>query len=136
MINKHDNPIHPELYTYFENTEEWEERFLKPELRSENWELYLQEELLNIYKVLLEKESNPIRIRVLEKSIEEFKLSGIDINEAQQKEFNTNKQHDLSIELTRLSTQDQSKDSCRQTCRHLRHPCDLRTSWLQLSPQT
>lgn len=51
MINKHDNPIHPELYTYFENTEEWEERFLKPELRSENWELYLQEELLNIYTI-------------------------------------------------------------------------------------
>lgn len=51
MENKHENPIHPELYTYFENTEEWERRFLKPELRSKNWELYVQEELLNIYTI-------------------------------------------------------------------------------------
>jgi|SRR6056300_405103 hypothetical protein len=51
MENKHENPIHPELYTYFENPEEWERRFLKPELLSNNWELYAQEELLNIYTI-------------------------------------------------------------------------------------
>lgn len=51
MESKHENPIHPELYTYFDNPEEWEKRFLKPELRSKNWELYLYEELPNIYTI-------------------------------------------------------------------------------------
>jgi len=51
MENKHSNYIHPELYTYFDNPEEWENRFLKPELKSKNWELYVNEELLNIYTI-------------------------------------------------------------------------------------
>lgn len=51
MENKHTNYIHPELYTYNDNPEEWERRFLKPELMSNNWELYVHEELLNIYTI-------------------------------------------------------------------------------------
>jgi len=51
MENKHSNYIHPELYTYFDNPDEWEKRFLKNEVKSKNWELYVQEELLNIYTI-------------------------------------------------------------------------------------
>ena len=51
MENKHRNYIHPELYTYDINPDEWERKFLKPELISDNWELYVHEELLNIYTI-------------------------------------------------------------------------------------
>ena len=51
MEVKHSNYIHPELYTYYDNPAEWERRFLKPELMSDNWELYVHEELLNIYTI-------------------------------------------------------------------------------------
>ena len=51
MEVKHSNYIHPELYTYDDNPTEWERRFLKPELMSNNWELYVHEELLNIYTI-------------------------------------------------------------------------------------
>ena len=51
MENKHRNYIHPELYTYDTNPDEWERKFLKPELISDNWELYVHEELLNIYTI-------------------------------------------------------------------------------------
>jgi len=51
MENKHSNYIHPELYTYDTNPDEWERKFLKPELMSDNWELYVHEELLNIYTI-------------------------------------------------------------------------------------
>ena len=51
MEVKHSNYIHPELYTYDDNPAEWERRFLKPELMSDNWELYVHEELLNIYTI-------------------------------------------------------------------------------------
>ena len=43
--------IHPELFTYDENPQRWEEMFLTPELRSRNWELYVQEEIPNIYTI-------------------------------------------------------------------------------------
>ena len=48
---KHKNPIHPELFTYFEDKEAWKERFLRPELLSKNWDLYAFEELSNIYTI-------------------------------------------------------------------------------------
>jgi hypothetical protein len=51
MENKHLHPIHPELYTYFDDPEGWKGKFLKPEVLSPNWELYVQEELLNIYTI-------------------------------------------------------------------------------------
>ena len=43
--------IHPELYQYFIRPDEWKERFLTPELRSKNWELYVSEEMPNIYTI-------------------------------------------------------------------------------------
>jgi len=43
--------IHPELYQYFLYPEEWKQRFLTPELRSKNWDLYVKEELTNIYTI-------------------------------------------------------------------------------------
>lgn len=43
--------IHPELYQYFVRPDEWKERFLTPELRSKNWELYVSEEMPNIYTI-------------------------------------------------------------------------------------
>jgi hypothetical protein len=51
MEVKHSNYIHPELYKYDDNPAEWERRFLNPELMSDNWELYVHEELLNIYTI-------------------------------------------------------------------------------------
>ena len=42
--------MHPELHTYFEDKKKWEERFLTPELRSKNWNLYVNEEIPNIYR--------------------------------------------------------------------------------------
>jgi hypothetical protein len=39
------------LYTYDDNPAEWERRFLKPELMSDNSNLYVHEELLNIYTI-------------------------------------------------------------------------------------
>jgi hypothetical protein len=43
--------IHPELYQYFLYPQEWKTRFLTPELRSKNWDLYVQEEIPNIYTI-------------------------------------------------------------------------------------
>jgi hypothetical protein len=43
--------IHPELFSYFEDPQKWEERFLTPELRSKNWDLYAHEEITNIYTI-------------------------------------------------------------------------------------
>jgi hypothetical protein len=43
--------MHPELHTYFEDKKKWEERFLTPELRSKNWDLYVNEEIPNIYTI-------------------------------------------------------------------------------------
>jgi len=43
--------IHPELHTYFDDKKRWEERFLTPELRSKNWDLYADEEIPNIYTI-------------------------------------------------------------------------------------
>lgn len=43
--------MHPELHTYFENPKKWEERFLTPELRSKNWDLYANEEMSNIFTI-------------------------------------------------------------------------------------
>jgi len=51
MVNKHKNPIHPELYAYFSDPDSWKEKFLKPDVLSPNWELYVQEELPNIYTI-------------------------------------------------------------------------------------
>ena len=43
--------IHPELYQYFIYPQEWKTRFLTPELRSKNWDLYVQEEMPNVYTI-------------------------------------------------------------------------------------
>ena len=43
--------MHPELFTYFSEPEKWKQRFLTPELRSKNWDLYAQEEITNIYTI-------------------------------------------------------------------------------------
>ena len=43
--------MHPELHTYFDDKKKWEERFLTPELRSKNWDLYANEEIPNIYTI-------------------------------------------------------------------------------------
>jgi len=43
--------IYPELYQYFEDPIEWKLRFLTPELRSKRWELYVHEELPNVFTV-------------------------------------------------------------------------------------
>ena len=43
--------IHPELYQYFIRPDEWKERFLTPELRSKNWELYVSEAMPKIYTI-------------------------------------------------------------------------------------
>lgn len=43
--------IHPELYQYFVRPDEWKERFLTPELLSGKWDLYVEEELPNIYSI-------------------------------------------------------------------------------------
>lgn len=43
--------MHPELFTYFSEPEKWKQRFLTPELRSKNWDLYAQEEIPNIYTI-------------------------------------------------------------------------------------
>lgn len=43
--------IYPELYQYFEDPIEWKLRFLTPELRSKRWELYVHEELTNVFTV-------------------------------------------------------------------------------------
>ena len=45
------NKIHPELYTYFSNTKEWEEKFLRPEILTGELDLYIDEELTNIYTI-------------------------------------------------------------------------------------
>ena len=44
-------PIHTQLYQYFENPIEWKNRYLTPELRSKNLELYVKEEIPNVYTV-------------------------------------------------------------------------------------
>ena len=49
--NKKVNKLHPELYTYFSNTEEWERRFIRPEILGGDYELYIEEELTNIYTI-------------------------------------------------------------------------------------
>lgn len=51
MENNKKYHIHPELYTYFQDPDKWERRFLRPEIRSRKWELYLAEELENIYTI-------------------------------------------------------------------------------------
>jgi hypothetical protein len=43
--------IHPELYQYFIYPQEWKTRFLTPELRSKNWDLYVREEMPNVYTI-------------------------------------------------------------------------------------
>lgn len=43
--------MHPELFTYFTDTDKWKKRFLTPELRSKNWDLYSTEEMSNIYTI-------------------------------------------------------------------------------------
>jgi len=51
MDNKKVNKLHPELYTYFSNPEEWERRFIRPEILGGDHELYIEEELTNIYTI-------------------------------------------------------------------------------------
>ena len=51
MENKLKNPIHPELFTYWSNKEEWKQKFLRPELLSKKWDLYATEELTNVYTI-------------------------------------------------------------------------------------
>ena len=51
MEKSKKHPIHPELYTYFQDPEKWESKFLQPELTSRKWELYLSEELENIWTI-------------------------------------------------------------------------------------
>lgn len=43
--------IHPELFTFKDNPELWKERFLTPELRTKNWDLYVHEEIPNIFTI-------------------------------------------------------------------------------------
>lgn len=43
--------VHPELYQYFIYPQEWKVRFLTPELRSKNWDLYVKEEMPNVYTI-------------------------------------------------------------------------------------
>lgn len=43
--------IYPELYQYYEDPTEWKLRFLTPELRSQRWELYVHEEIPNVFTV-------------------------------------------------------------------------------------
>jgi hypothetical protein len=45
------NPVHPELYTYFNDKEGWKAKFLRPEVMKKNWDLYATEELDNIYTI-------------------------------------------------------------------------------------
>ncbi len=48
---KKKNPIHPELFTYFKDKAGWKAQFLRPELLSKKWDMYVMEELPNIYTI-------------------------------------------------------------------------------------